>query len=141
VRELAHSGQLTIVIITHKLKQVAQFVDEVTVLRRGRVAGTGAVRDLGPADLTAMMIGEPHVPENAERHGAPGNEVRLTVNGVRTAADNGRKSLDIGGLTVHAHEIVGVAGVSGNGQKELLEVLGGQRPIDAGRISCGKRGL
>ena len=71
VRELAHSGQLTIVIITHKLKEVAQFVDEVTVLRRGRVAGTGAVRDLGPADLTAMMIGEPHAPENPERHGAP----------------------------------------------------------------------
>ncbi|MGD0434361.1 MAG: ATP-binding cassette domain-containing protein, partial [Acetobacteraceae bacterium] len=60
VRELAHSGQLTIVIITHKLKEVAKFVDEVTVLRRGRFAGAGAVRDLGPEDLTAMMIGEPH---------------------------------------------------------------------------------
>ena len=71
VRDLAHSGALTIVIITHKLKEVAAFVDEVTVLRRGRMAGTGAVKDLGPADLTAMMIGEPHAPKNPERKGAP----------------------------------------------------------------------
>ena len=69
VRGLAHAGTLTIVIITHKLKEVAAFVDEVTVLRRGRMAGTGAVKDLGPADLTAMMIGEPHAPKNPERKG------------------------------------------------------------------------
>ena len=69
VRGLAHSGALTIVIITHKLKEVAAFVDEVTVLRRGRMAGTGMVKDLGPADLTAMMIGEPHAPKNPERKG------------------------------------------------------------------------
>ena len=79
VRDLAHSGALTIVIITHKLKEVAAFVDEVTVLRRGRMAGTGAVKDLGPADLTAMMIGEPHAPKNPERKGAPSNETRLAV--------------------------------------------------------------
>ena len=95
VRELAHSGQLTIVIITHKLKEVAQFVDEVTVLRRGRAVGTGLVRDLGPADLTAMMIGEPHAPENPERHGAPVAEIRLEVQALKTAEDGGRKGLDV----------------------------------------------
>jgi simple sugar transport system ATP-binding protein len=134
VRELAHSGQLTIVIITHKLKEVAQFVDEVTVLRRGRAVGTGLVRDLGPADLTAMMIGEPHAPENPERHGAPVSEIRLEVQALKTADDGGRKGLDVGELKVHAHEIVGIAGVSGNGQKELLEVLGGQRPAESGTV-------
>jgi len=134
VRELAHSGQLTIVIITHKLKEVAQFVDEVTVLRRGRVAGSGAVRDLGPDDLTAMMIGEPHAPDNPQRVGAPVSEIRLDVQGLVTGADKGRKGLDVQTLKVHAHEIVGVAGVSGNGQKELLEVLGGQRPAEGGAI-------
>jgi simple sugar transport system ATP-binding protein len=134
VRELAHSGHLTIVIITHKLKEVAQFVDEVTVLRRGRAAGSGLVRDLGPADLTAMMIGEPHAPENPQRQGAPTAEIRLEVQDLKTAADAGRKGLDVAGIKVHAHEIVGIAGVSGNGQKELLEVLGGQRPADSGAI-------
>ena len=79
VRDLAHSGALTIVIITHKLKEVAAFVDEVTVLRRGRLAGTGPVKDLGPADLTAMMIGEPHAPANPERLGDPSHETRLAV--------------------------------------------------------------
>ena len=133
VRGLAHSGALTIVIITHKLKEVAAFVDEVTVLRRGRMAGTGAVKDLGPADLTAMMIGEPHAPKNPERKGTPSAEVRLSVSALRTAEDSGRKGLSIEQITVHAHEIVGIAGVSGNGQKDLVEVLGGQRPADPDR--------
>jgi simple sugar transport system ATP-binding protein len=61
--------------------------------------------------------------------------VRLSVQGLRTAEDVGRPGLDIAGLTVRAHEIVGVAGVSGNGQKELLEVLGGQRPAVAGSVT------
>jgi ABC-type uncharacterized transport system ATPase subunit len=134
VRDLAHSGALTIVIITHKLKEVAAFVDEVTVLRRGRMAGTGAVKDLGPADLTAMMIGEPHAPKNPERKGAPSNETRLAVSALRTAEDSGRKGLSIETINVHAHEIVGIAGVSGNGQKDLVEVLGGQRLMESGQI-------
>ena len=134
VRDLAHSGALTIVIITHKLKEVAAFVDEVTVLRRGRMAGTGAVKDLGPADLTAMMIGEPHAPKNPERKGAPSSETRLAVSALRTAEDSGRKGLSIDTINVHAHEIVGIAGVSGNGQKDLVEVLGGQRLMESGQI-------
>ena len=134
VRGLAHAGALTIVIITHKLKEVAAFVDEVTVLRRGRMAGTGAVKDLGPADLTAMMIGEPHAPKNPERKGAPSHEIRLAVSDLRTANDTGRKGLSIDTITVHAHEIVGIAGVSGNGQKELVEVLGGQKPMTRGTV-------
>jgi ABC-type uncharacterized transport system ATPase subunit len=76
VRDLAHSGQLTIVIITNRLHEVAKFVDEVTVLRRGRVAGAGAVRDLGRKELTAMMLGEPYAPVGAA---GLGNPVRLAV--------------------------------------------------------------
>jgi simple sugar transport system ATP-binding protein len=134
VRDLAHSGQLTIVIITHKLKEVAKFVDEVTVLRRGRFAGAGAVRDLGPEELTAMMIGERHTPADPERVGTPSNEVRLALRDLRTAADGGRAGLAIDALTVHSKEIVGIAGVSGNGQKDLVEALGGQRPIVSGSV-------
>ena len=61
--------------------------------------------------------------------------MRLSMSGVTTAEDVGRPGLQIAGLQVRAHEIVGVAGVSGNGQKELLEVLGGQRPATAGRVT------
>jgi simple sugar transport system ATP-binding protein len=135
MRDLAHSGAVTIVVITHKLKEVARFVDEVTVLRRGRLAGAGAVAALGPRELTAMMIGEPQAPANPRRDGAPSNAVRLHVQQLRTAADDGRGGLDIPDLTVHAHEIVGIAGVSGNGQKELVEVLGGQRHPTSGSIA------
>ncbi len=132
---LAHSGAVTVIIITHKLGDVMRFTDEVTVLRRGHLAGRGATVDLGPADLTAMMIGEPHAPARPERLGAAARRVRLAVQGLRTPPDVGRPGLDIAALDVHDHEIVGVAGVSGNGQATLLEVLGGQRPASAGTVA------
>ena len=83
VRDLAHSGQLTIVIITHKLKEVGKFVDEVTVLRRGRFAGAGTVRDLGPEDLTAMMIGGAARPRRPETSGL--SRRRSATGGPRSA--------------------------------------------------------
>jgi simple sugar transport system ATP-binding protein len=134
VRDLAHSGALTIVIITHKLKEVGLFVDDVTVLRRGRLGGVGSAKELGPAQLTAMMIGEPHAPKNAERGAPPMNEARLSVRDLHTEGEDGRHGLDIAALEVRPREIVGIAGVSGNGQKELVEVLGGQRRIDSGEM-------
>src|SRR5205814_842165 len=62
IRSLTGRGDITTVLITHKLKEVAAFADDVTVLRKGRVAGSGSARELGPAELTALMIGELHVP-------------------------------------------------------------------------------
>jgi ABC-type uncharacterized transport system ATPase subunit len=134
VRELATSNEVTSVIITHKLKEVAAFADEVSVLRRGKYAGGGPSRSLTPADLTAMMIGEPHAPAKAERRGMAEREPGLEIQNLRTSGDLGKFGLDIKNLRVDAHEIVGIAGVSGNGQKELVEVLGGQRKPDAGEI-------
>ena len=81
-----------------------------------------------------MMIGEPHAPADPERLGLPSEEVRLAVRDLRTEAEGGRAGLAIDTLTVHAREIVGIAGVSGNGQKDLVEVLGGQRPIETGSV-------
>ena len=92
--------------------------------------GTGAVKDLGPADLTAMMIGEPHAPKNPERKGAPSDETRLAVSSLAHRRGwRPQGPVDRRDSIVHAHEIVGIAGVSGNGQKDLVEVLGGQRPM------------
>ncbi len=134
VADLAHSGSITVCIITHKLKEVKKFADEVTVLRRGRWAGKGRTADLEPADMTAMMIGEPQAPASVERRGERGAEERLLVRALKTEGDAGRAGLDIAKLAVHPREIVGIAGVSGNGQKELAEVLGGQRAPASGEV-------
>lgn len=131
---LAHGGTATVVVITHKLSDVLRFTDEVTVLRRGRLAGRGQTAGLSRGDLTAMMIGEPHAPARPERHGAAEAAVRLSIRTLRATGEAGQPVLDIAGLDVRAHEIVGVAGVSGNGQKELLEALGGQRPGGGGGV-------
>ncbi len=134
VRDLAHGGSITAIVITHKLKEVARFADEVTVLRRGRRTGGGSAQGLTPADMTAMMIGEPQAPANPERLGAPGAEPRLELRNLTTANDGGRAGLDIAALSVRPREIVGIAGVSGNGQKELVEVIGGQRAPSGGEM-------
>ena len=134
VRGLARGGELTIVIITHKLKEVAAFADDVTVLRRGRPAGTGSARALSSAEMTAMMVGDAQVPTSGERAGEPVIPPRLVVNDLATEGDGGRTGLSVQRLVVHGREIVGVAGVSGNGQKELVEVLGGQREPAGGEV-------
>jgi ABC-type uncharacterized transport system ATPase subunit len=135
VRDLAHGGDITVLIITHKLKEVARFADDVTVLRRGRYAGAGKARELSAAEMTALMIGEPQAPASLERRGEREAEERLLVRALRTdEGDAGRPGLDIAHLAVHPREIVGIAGVSGNGQKELAEVLGGQRMPAAGEV-------
>jgi simple sugar transport system ATP-binding protein len=134
VRGLAHGGSITAIVISHKLKEVARFADEVTVLRRGRRTGGGPAQGLTPADMTAMMIGEPQAPANPERHGAPGDEPRLELRNVTTRGDAGRAGLDIAALVVRPREIVGIAGVSGNGQAALVEVLGGQRAPSGGQL-------
>ena len=140
VADLAHGGGITVAIITHKLKEVKKFADEVTVLRRGRFAGRGRTADLELADMTAMMIGEPQAPAGVERRGAAEIEERLLVQNLRTEGDAGRAGLDIAKLAVHPREIVGIAGVSGNGQKELAEVLGGQRAPASGEVIVSGEG-
>ncbi|MBV9394634.1 MAG: ABC transporter ATP-binding protein [Methylobacteriaceae bacterium] len=139
MRELATSGELTIIIITHKLKEVMAFADEVTVLRRGRMAGGGKVGELTAIDMTTMMIGAAHEPGTLTRSGDPEAAARLTIRDLRSLGDHGRAGLDIAALDVRPHEILGIAGVSGNGQRELMEVLGGQRPPTGGEIRVADR--
>jgi simple sugar transport system ATP-binding protein len=135
IRELTERGDITTVIITHKLKEVAAFADDVTVLRKGCVAGGGKASELGSAELTALMIGQLTVAASSERRGAPTAQPRLVINELRTEGDMGRPGLSIDTLTVRPGEIVGVAGVSGNGQATLVEVLGGQCAASSGEIS------
>jgi simple sugar transport system ATP-binding protein len=127
------SGELTVLMITHKFREVMKFADEVTVLRTGKFAGKGLVKDLSPADMSAMMIGS-ETTRTAARSTQERGTPLLHIEGLGALDDIGLTALEDLNLTVHAGEIVGIAGVSGNGQSKLVEVLAGQRPASAGKI-------
>lgn len=133
VRGLCEAGEISVLMITHKFREVTAFADDVSVLRKGRLVGQGRVADLTHADMAAMMIGAEKPLAPAARAGAAGPEV-LRVQGVRARDRSGLKEIAIDALTVRAGEIVGIAGISGNGQMELMEVLTGQRDAIAGTI-------
>ncbi|WP_428927015.1 ABC transporter ATP-binding protein [Marinibacterium sp. SX1] len=133
VRALCEAGQISVLMITHKFREVTAFADDVSVLRRGKLAGHGAVRDLSHDDMARMMMGaQPEVAQVTRREtaGAP----VLTMQGARATDRSGLKTIDIAALEVKAGEILGVAGVSGNGQTELMEMLTGQRRLTGGEI-------
>ncbi|WP_313949387.1 ATP-binding cassette domain-containing protein [Leptolyngbya sp. FACHB-261] len=134
LREQASGGHLSVLMITHKFREVMAFVDEVTVLRRGKFAGHGLVRDLSTSDMAQMMLGEQREVKPVEKNAPPSTTPILEVRGLRANKDNGLEAVLGVNLTVHAGEIVGIAGVCGNGQRELVEVLAGQRTATAGQV-------
>ncbi len=134
VRQLTRDGGLTALMITHKFREVSAFADEVTVLRRGKLAGHGDAKTLSHADMAAMMVGSESQTKPAARAGDAGETV-LSLEGIRALDRSGLKPIEIDRLDVRKGEIVGVAGVSGNGQVELMEILTGQRPCEAGGVS------
>lgn len=142
LRRLADDGKLSVLIITHKFREVMEFCDEVTVMRRGRFAGGGRVAELNPEKLAEMMMGEARAVSGVGKSVKERGKPRLRLVGLHAAGDVGLEVLHGIGLTVHAGEIVGIAGVSGNGQKELVQVITGQRALTAGEITVdGERHL
>ncbi len=138
VKELAHQKQLTVLIITHKFREVTAYADSVTVLRRGRFAGSGRVSELCVEQMAEMMVGSPVARDAASRMArlAPADvPPRLVINKLTAEGDNGLPVLKGISLTLRPGEILGIAGVSGNGQKELVEVLIGQRIKSAGTVT------
>jgi simple sugar transport system ATP-binding protein len=135
LREQVSAGQLSVLLISHKMREVTNFTDEITVLRRGKLAGKGRVRDLSIADVTEMMMGERREPKPVEK--IPQTDVRpiLEIQDLHADKDNGLEAVCGVNLTVNSGEIVGIAGISGNGQRELVEVLAGQREATGGEIS------
>ncbi len=125
---------LSVVFISHKLGEVRAISDRVSVMRQGRMVGT-APGDTDERELARMMVGRPTFgvdrQEPTRRHG----EARLQVRGLSARGGHGLAALHEIDLEVHAGEIVGVAGVSGNGQTELAEVLSGMRRVSAGSIT------
>jgi ABC-type uncharacterized transport system ATPase subunit len=133
---------VTVLMITHKFREVMAFADAVTVLRRGRLAGEARLADTSPAQLAEMMVGAREIPQaHAAKTGAPAVlEPRLVVDDLVVDSDSGLPAVAHVSLSVQPGEIVGIAGVSGNGQRELVEALIGQRHHAAGEIRVnGKR--
>jgi ABC-type uncharacterized transport system ATPase subunit len=139
LRRLVDRRELSILLITHKFREVMSFADEVTILRRGRFAGNGAVCDLSASRMAEMMMGEARADKQVERASREAGPPVLSIENLRVTGDNGLEAVHGVSVTVRAGEIVGVAGVSGNGQRELVEAIAGQRDISAGEIRVDGR--
>jgi len=139
LRDLAHAGTLTVLMITHKFREVLEYADEVSVLRRGQFVGGGPRAQFDATSLAELMIGGPrHAPTAATRASAavpaPSNATVLEVEDLVADNDAGRTVVRGVSLRVAAGEIVGIAGVAGNGQRELVETLLAQRPARDGAL-------
>jgi general nucleoside transport system ATP-binding protein len=145
LKGMAARKEITVIMITHKFREVLAFADSVTVLRRGRHVGGGSVSDLSTDAMARMMIGDTPIRDRALRADRPPGGVVLELAALfadddphptlpRARGRAGRGALERVNLKVRAGEIVGIAGVSGNGQSQLVEVLSGQRPLADGRI-------
>jgi ABC-type uncharacterized transport system ATPase subunit len=134
LRALARAGK-TILLVTHKLKEVMAITDAVTVMRHGSVVAHAETGNTTPAELAALMIGRAPQPP-AKPPAAMGAAV-LEVEAATLVDAEGVRRLDGVSLSVRAGEIVGIAGVAGNGQSELIEALVGLRPLGAGAIRLG----
>ena len=139
LRSFAEEGH-SVVFITHKLDEVMAIADVVTVLREGRVVGTKLASDTNERELARMMVGK-YVRFSFEKSKRETGEVVLEVRNLRTLNDRGIRALKDVSFSVHAREILAVAGVAGNGQKELEEVITGTRKAAGGQILVEGRDL
>ena len=138
--EMARRGEVTVLMISHKFREVKAFCDSFSVLRRGRLTGTGDAQAASVAEMSQMMIGDTEVRERAQRAARNDSRPVLDLAGLVAEDEEGRRIVDAVNLKVNAGEIVGIAGVSGNGQSALVEVLSGQRELaDGGIFINGRR--
>ena len=139
IRAMAEDGR-TVVFISHKLHEVKAVADRVTILRRGRSVATVPAAEATPRSLAALMVGREI--ELGRRNGVRGvGEPRLHLEGVCADGDRGVRAVNEVTLTVRGGEVVAVAGVAGNGQRELAETIAGMRRPTAGEIEVRGRRL
>jgi simple sugar transport system ATP-binding protein len=129
----------TIIFISHKLNEVLACCDSITVLRHGRVVGSLSRAEADEQKLVTLIVGSRAFDSRAyaRKPVPPDASAVVELRGVQALDDRGRQALRDVNLAIRAGEIVGVAGVSGNGQKELGEVIQGVRPLDAGSLLIG----
>jgi len=140
IRAMAEDGR-TVIFISHKLHEVKAVADRVTVLRRGRSIATVPTIEATPRSLAALMVGrEVEIGRREDGRRDPGAAV-LELEGVSASGDRGALALKDVSLSVRAGEIVAIAGVAGNGQRELAETIAGMRPPTAGIVRVQGRSL
>lgn len=140
LRDFVSTGN-AVIFISHKLDEVLEISDRVTILRGGKKAGTELAADCTPAKLARLMVGRDIVlsdmrdrPEGAATISA---KPIMRLSGISSLDDAGRAALHDISLDLHGGEILGIAGVAGNGQRQLSQVLTGMLPISTGRIEIG----
>jgi simple sugar transport system ATP-binding protein len=133
LRRMKEVGR-AVIIITHKLQEVMEISDRVTVLRKGRNAGTVVSSRTSPRELTELMVGEAISLEIRREEAERSAEPMLEVRGLSLRNAEGFKVLDSLAFHVSGGEILGVAGIAGSGQKELCEIIAGLRRADSGSV-------
>ncbi|MFT4108891.1 ABC transporter ATP-binding protein [Propionicimonas sp.] len=132
LRELKSEG-LTVIFISHKLDEVLDVADDITVIRRGTTVAEVDPATVSARQLAELMVGS-ELPSPQTEESTVTDRVMLALEGVELAGAGQAKTLDGIDLTIHAGEILGIAGVEGNGQAELVEVVMGMRRPDTGRV-------
>jgi general nucleoside transport system ATP-binding protein len=133
--ELKREG-LTVIFISHKLDEVRRVADSITVIRRGTTVGEADPRTTTAKQLAEMMVGA-ELPTPATRESTVRPTPVLELAGVTVVSVDGRRVVDDVSFTVHEGEVVGIAGVEGNGQAELVDAIMGLRPLDGGTVQLG----
>jgi len=139
LRDLVKSGK-TIIFISHKLKEVLDISDRITVMRRGKVVGHLTTRETNEEEIATLMVGREVLLRVDKKPAKPGAVV-LTVENLSASSDRGVPALRGISFELHQGEILGIAGVEGNGQSELMEVIAGTRHASGGRVLLGDRDI
>src|SRR5438034_5988727 len=139
LRDLVKSGK-TIIFISHKVKAVLDISDRITVMRRGQVVGHLTTRETNEEEIATLMVGRAVLLRVDKKPAKPGAVV-LRVEDVSANSDRGVAALKGLSFELRQGEILGIAGIEGNGQSELMEVLAGTRPVAGGRVLLGGRDI
>jgi simple sugar transport system ATP-binding protein len=135
-----HAEGKTILLITHKLKEIKQAASVCTILRRGKVVGTVDVESASENEMASMMVGRT-VKFKVDKSPAIPGDVVLRIENLSVVNSRGYMSIKNLDLSVRKGEIVGIAGVDGNGQSELVEAITGLRPVHEGKISLNGKSI
>ncbi len=139
LRELKSQGH-TLIFISHKLDEVLSVADEITVIRRGTTVATVEPKEVSARELAELMVGA-ELPSASSERSTVTDRVRLDLRGLSVRDDAGREVLHEVSLTIHDGEVLGIAGVEGNGQTQLVEAIIGMHRPSAGSIHLGDQDI
>ena len=134
ILKVLRADGVTVLLITHKLEEIIAITDNVSIMRRGQMVGHRETAKTNPKELAELMVGRT-VLLNVDKGEAKPAETVLVVDNLSCTSSRGHQVLKDLSFEVRAGEIFGVAGVSGNGQTQLMEILAGMRPVDGGAIN------